>query len=262
MLGSVPPPVRLRLRWTPIGAVAGGQPAAGSGVRLRIDATDEAGAPLDVAGLWVWTRRPGGVVVRTEGEAIARVLPGLYQLDFTLDAAGTWTWEAGCAGPRDARSAPLSLAVTASRVAAANPPGPIMVDESGEPIVLGDGTFWTVRRVTALPMAPDHAGLTLVGVRNGASCRVGWEALEEGAAAAGEAGLRAANPIVGLTYVNGTLVATRLDGTSGPIGGVSLYVADGYVTDGYIESALLPVNHSGASGAYVIAGYVEPGYAA
>lgn len=153
MSGGLPPPVQLRLRWTALGAPAR-TPVVGSAIRLRIDALTERGTPIDVTGLWVWQRRPSGALLRIEGGAIVRDAVGAYHADVTLDAAGTWSWEAVCTGPRDARSQALTLKVGPSRTVAASPPAPILVDDAGDPIVLNDATFWSARRVTALPEVP------------------------------------------------------------------------------------------------------------
>jgi hypothetical protein len=142
-------PITLRLRLNPIGR-SGPISTAGTGVRVRIEARDELGAPLDVTGLALWVRRPLGAVIRHEGDALRRTGVGLYSIDVTWDAVGIWTYEATCLGPREARSQPLAQRVEASRVVAAAPPPPLLITDDAEPVVLNDGHFWTARRIGQL----------------------------------------------------------------------------------------------------------------
>lgn len=184
---SVPAPVQLRLRWTPIGKPQR-TPTLGSVIRVRIDAMDELGAAIAVTGLWLWVRRPSGAVVKET--AITADALGAYWIDITLDAASAWTFEAGCLGPREARSPAMALRVAASRTVATTPADPVLLDENDDPIAFQEGAFWRAKRIGSLDQVPTIQTTDDVVIRRGGvTRRVSGQALADAGAAEAIAGV-------------------------------------------------------------------------
>ncbi|WP_338664981.1 hypothetical protein VQH23_07350 [Pararoseomonas sp. SCSIO 73927] len=151
---AVPAPVRLRIRQDPLG-VTSGTPVAGQAVRIRIDASDEAGKPLDVDGLVLVVLRPGAK--RAVRYQAVRLALGAYYVDLPLDAGGNWRFLARCRTPRDAR-AELTLKVAGSTVLPTSPPPDVLLTEDDEILTFEDGAPWDARRVKGLPPATGIAG--------------------------------------------------------------------------------------------------------
>ncbi|WP_431281673.1 hypothetical protein ACQW02_20010 [Humitalea sp. 24SJ18S-53] len=240
------PPVRLLIRQSPIGIP--GPPVGGSGARIRIEARDEFNAPIDPADLELWVRRPGlgaGTVLKFTLANLTRLSLGVFYADVLFDAAGVWVFEARCNAPRIGRSDPLALTVAASRVQPAAPPGAILVTEDLDPVMLQDGGFLTVQRVSALPVTetllPDD---TIHLVRGGTSQSVTGDVL---LAAAGTA-LAAVQPQLDATteaaalavaaqgVVEGAVLLAQAaaDSTAASVAGASIMAATKILLDAIV----------------------------
>jgi hypothetical protein len=72
----------------------------GETVRVRVDFTDDAGAPVTPTGVAFLARQATGAQV--VGTPIALQTTGAFYADFALDTPGTWYLRASCSGPTPA----------------------------------------------------------------------------------------------------------------------------------------------------------------
>ncbi|WP_458098083.1 FAD-dependent oxidoreductase [Roseomonas sp. WA12] len=142
---AVPPSIRLRLRADPIG-VSSQQPVAGQRVRVHIDVTDELGKAID-------TRDLALLVVRLESNhpSLHTAVPqaiGLYFVDVSLDATGTWRFVASCTLPRKAQGE-MSLNVTSTASLPTTPLSDVLLN-TDDIVVFEEGALSSNQRVSEM----------------------------------------------------------------------------------------------------------------
>jgi hypothetical protein len=145
-------------------------------ITLRLAFTDAGGAAVAADDAALAISRPDGVEFEADTADMTPEGVGIWTYTAILDQGSQWRFRAAGAG---VASDDLPVTVVGSALSPPVPTGPIVVDETGLPLVAPDGGMLSLVRVDRAAPITDAAGVQFIGVQDGALRSITWELLND-----------------------------------------------------------------------------------